>query len=220
VPTVRTKLACAILAICAFAFAASSAQAEFYVPPSNSAVNQYTQNEPSAGGDKTGRKEAVKPAEALGEKNAKKLEEKGAAGRAAAELAANTDPRNPEDATTTEVETAPVEEAPEEAAAPAKKHHKKQKAKQPPKQAKHHAHKKKGGEGGAAPSEGGGKPPAAKPSGPGPSGASATGEVVSHATGLSGGTLGIFLPLVIVAAIAGSVLFVLRGRRHDGQPVA
>jgi hypothetical protein len=216
---VKTTSVCAILAFCAaFAISASSARAEFYVPPSNSAVNQYTQNEPSAGGDRAARKKPVVPAEALGDKNAKKLEKQGAAGKAAAELAADTDPRSVE-AETSAPEPTPIE-GPEATNSDAGNHpqahqQKRKKAKAPTKNAHDQGHPQK-----AAPPLGGGDQPPAAAAAPGSSGASASGEVVSHATGLSGADLGVFLPLVIIAAIAGAIAFVLRNRRHNGRSVA
>jgi hypothetical protein len=70
----------------------ASALAEYYVPPGNSAANQYTETLPSAGGDSKGKDKGVTPAQALGAKNAHKLEAQGPAGKAAAELAAETAP--------------------------------------------------------------------------------------------------------------------------------
>jgi hypothetical protein len=72
----------------------SSALAEYYVPPGNSAANQYTETLPSAGGDSAGKGKGkgVTVAQALGAENAHKLEAQGPAGKAAAELAAETAP--------------------------------------------------------------------------------------------------------------------------------
>lgn len=70
----------------------AAAAAEYYVPPGNSAANQYTETLPSAGGDSAGKKEKVTPADAIGAANAKRLEQHGPAGKAAAELAAETAP--------------------------------------------------------------------------------------------------------------------------------
>jgi hypothetical protein len=66
-------------------------------PPANSAVNQYTETFPSAGGPKISNAvrdgERRSPRQALGAENAKRLQERGPAGRAAAMLAAATTPR-------------------------------------------------------------------------------------------------------------------------------
>jgi hypothetical protein len=65
------------------------AGAEYYVPPGNSAANQYTETLPSAGGDSGGKKkDKATPAATLGAGNAKKLEDQGPSGKAAAQLPA------------------------------------------------------------------------------------------------------------------------------------
>jgi len=68
------------------------ALAEYYVPPSNSAANQYTESFPGAGGESGGKRKGVTPADTLGAGNAKRLEEQDPAGKAAAEVAAQTAP--------------------------------------------------------------------------------------------------------------------------------
>jgi hypothetical protein len=190
--------ACALLAACLLVCSTAAARAEYYVPPSNSAVNQYTQSIPSAGGDKSGEGKGVTAAEAIGAGNAKKLHKEGPDGSAAAQLAAETAP-------------APIGAASEEAPSSksAGKH----------KKAKHHAKKppKNGGEKESKPAGNGGGSRSGPSNGAGSSasaqGASAGGELVSQATGLSGGTLGIFLPLVIVAALIWAGAYLLRRRR-------
>ena len=63
------------------------------VPPGNSAVNQYTETYPSAGGGAVATDKGTRsPAEALGARNAQRLEAMGSEGRAAAALAAATAP--------------------------------------------------------------------------------------------------------------------------------
>ena len=79
-------------AIAALLALPGTAFAEYYVPPGNSAANQYTETLPSAGGDSAGKKKKVTPADAIGAANAKKLEQHGPTGKAAAELAAETAP--------------------------------------------------------------------------------------------------------------------------------
>ena len=216
-PNLRTTFACAILATCILGSSATAARAEYYVPPGNSAVNQYTQNEPSAGGEKGQREKPVVAAEALGGKNAKKLEEKGSAGKAAAELSAATDPR-PLEPEASEPKIASEEEVEESTSPPSADRTKKHKQKKPAKSAHHYKQKQKNL---TQPTTGGngGQPPRTESHEPEPGGASASGELIAHATGLSGGTLGIFLPLVILAAIAAAIAFVWRNRRNDGQPL-
>ncbi len=189
--------ACALLTACLLVCSTAAARAEYYVPPSNSAVNQYTQTIPSAGGDKSGEGKGVTAAEAIGAGNTKKLHKQGPDGAAAAELAAETAP-------------APVESAPSEESTPAPaKHHAK------PSGHHHKKPKKNSGSKEPKPASGGGAPsgPTGGAGSAGAQGASASGEIVSQATGLSGGTLGLFLPLVIVAAVVWSGVYLWRRRR-------
>jgi hypothetical protein len=168
----------------------SSALAEYYVPPGNSAANQYTESLPSAGGESTGKgsggTSAPKPAKSLGARNAHRLEAQGPAGKAAAEVAAETAPP-------ASLETAG-------SAAHAQGH-------------------------GGTQHQGSGKPSQGQPAGAGgestgeaihvnqPSGSSAVGEVVAQATGsASDGNLGLWLPIVILATVAGSIAYRLRPR--------
>src|SRR5262245_36327335 len=74
---------------------AAPAAAEEVVPPGNSAVNQYTEPFPTAGGNRdanTHRGRDLNPGKVIGEKNAKALDEQGETGRETAELAAETAP--------------------------------------------------------------------------------------------------------------------------------
>jgi hypothetical protein len=73
----------------------SAALAEYYVPPGNSAANQYTEAFPTAGGESGGNPGnggKATPAGTLGARNANRLDEQGAAGAAAARVAAETAP--------------------------------------------------------------------------------------------------------------------------------
>jgi hypothetical protein len=168
----------------------ASALAEYYVPPGNSAANQYTESLPSAGGEKGGRSGGgtSSPSKSLGSKNAQRLEAQGPAGEAAAEVAALTAP--------------PATLVAADGGGQAK------------------------GQGGTGSrSQGGKQGPAQKQSsGPAqpiekshvnqPSGSSGIGEVVAQASGASdGGNLGLWLPLVIVATIAGTIGYRLRQRQ-------
>jgi hypothetical protein len=189
------------IAIALIAAAPAAAEEEVVVPPENSAVNQYTEAFPTAGGDRDadkhrGRK--AKPAKVIGSKNAKRLDEQGADGRATAELAAETAPN-------VIVEETSTDDGEEEGtAAPA-------------------------GNGGGT-SGGGG--PGSEPAGnggaqgqtPGPSvdsgtsaqvdGSSGLSEVLSRAIGSpSGGGMGLFLPLLILATIVWALIYTTRQRR-------
>ena len=146
----------------------SAAVAQRVVPPGNSAVNQYTETYPMAGGDAAaagGGKRS--PAKALGTRSAQKLDALGPEGRAAATLAAATSParRGPEG-----------------------------------------RQREAGGVSGS---------PAI---GSAPGGSSGLSAVIGQATGSSSsGQLGLLLPLVILAAIIGSVVYLWRRRRTNPQ---
>lgn len=166
------------------------AGAEYYVPPGNSAANQYTETLPSAGGDRGGKnKEKATPAATLGAGNAKKLEDQGPSGKAAAQLAAETAPA-----------PVPLAETPSSGSG---------------------ANGKPAGDGkaGAGPGEGGkpvnggGSSTATTAQVDEPSGSSGLGAVLGQATGSADdGSLGLWLPAAIIAAIAGSVAYLLRSR--------
>jgi hypothetical protein len=190
-----------VLAV-AFAFAALSASAAAapYVPPGNSAANQYTEAVPTAGGPKaTGKGKQGKsksPSKVLGSRNAAKLDAQGAQGRATAELAAATAP------------VAVSESGSGSTQAPRSGN--------------------AGGQGsrGVGPDDGATSPgqtgngasQTGKPWIQNPSGSSGLGEVIGHATGSSSGELGLLLPLLILAVVIWSVAYALRQRR--GHPVA
>jgi hypothetical protein len=72
----------------------AQALAEYYIPPGNSAANQYTEAYPTAGGDSGGKqgKGRATPADTLGTANAKRLESKGQTGAEVAAVAAETAP--------------------------------------------------------------------------------------------------------------------------------
>src|SRR5690349_9461265 len=82
----------AVCAVTAALALPAASPAEYYVPPANSAANQYTESFPGAGGESGGKRKDVTPGTALGAGNAKKLESKGKAGKEAAEVAAETAP--------------------------------------------------------------------------------------------------------------------------------
>lgn len=165
----------------ALALAPAAGAEEPLVPPGNSAVNQYTETFPTAGGDKDFEKGGKRsPDKVLGERNAKRLERQGPEGRAVAEVAAET--------------------APEEGLAPGDDSV---------------TGSVPGGGGNGA--DGGGDRQA--PAGGGaavedPSGSSGIGEVLAQATGSAdSGEMGLWLPLLIIAALVGSLAFLLRRTR-------
>jgi hypothetical protein len=172
----------------------SAASAEFLIPNGNSAVNQYTEGLPTAGGErntKGGDERPVKPAKTLGADNAKKLEEKGAEGMAAAELAAETAPA---DVATIEVEREREDRPPEKKPA------------EPTQQ---------GGDEGGPAQTADPKPPASAAGTA--EGSSGLGEVSSAATGLGDtGGLGLLLPLTLIAALVWAA-FGARRRSRDGE---
>lgn len=191
----RTKLC--LLAIATTALAVPPvAAAEYLVPPGNSAVTQYTESFPTAGGDKNSEKAGEKsptPAQALGERNAKRLEAQGEDGQVVAEVAAATAP-------STEVVTSPPP-------APAPEVEKQTKFKK-------HSRPTQTDSGneadavvvGSAGSSG---------DGGGPSGSSGFSEVLAQATGASSGQMGLLLPLAILGTLAWALAFLWRQRNRS-----
>lgn len=186
----------AILAVSAVTALAlpSAAAAEYYVPPANSAANQYTESFPGAGGESHGKGKNVTPGTALGAGNAEKLEKKGPAGKAAAEMAAETAPPQLVD------HGSGGEDA-----------------------GKTGANGQTGDTKGDDESGSGAPGSNGSPSGGGgnngvaanvqqPQGSSGVGEVLGQATGASEGNLGLWLPLAIVLTLIGSVAYWVRMR--------
>jgi len=78
-----------VFAVVAALLAPATASAAAIVPPGNSAVNQYTQTIPTSRGNKEVRQKGHgSPSQTLGHKAAKKLQKQGKDGTATAELAA------------------------------------------------------------------------------------------------------------------------------------
>jgi hypothetical protein len=182
--TLTTGLA-SLLATTALVAFPTAATAEYLVPPGNSAVNQYTETYPTAGGQKQAGNghhgESRKPAQVLGTHNTRRLDQQGADGRAAAEIAAATAP-------------SPSVAASGEEAQEAERHT-----------------TAGGGSGSSSGGDGGGKAAGQHEAGGGSSG---LGSVISQATGSSSsGELGLRLPLAILAVTAWSVAHLLRQRR-------
>jgi hypothetical protein len=178
------------------------------VPPGNSAANQYTETFPTSKGEEDAqgkKKSGVTPAQVLGAGKAHELEDKGAAGKAVANFAAETSPAVVDTSTSTEGGG---------------------------------GNGKPQNPGGGEKGEGGGKEPGAKeggsqgtggiggggqtPSGgsgagaasAAGSGSSSLGEIASQATGTSSGSLGLWLPLILIAVVIWSAAYVLRNRQQ------
>jgi hypothetical protein len=196
-----TALSTAVIAIFALP---GAALAEYLVPPGNSAVNQYTEAVPTAGGhrnvDKGNDKSQPSPKQVLGAKNTRRLEAQGQQGREAAEVAAATAPSPP-------VETAP--EASEEDSDSAGG-----------------GGKRGNSGGGKAAKDGGASARAEQPTAGSNSfdeeaaaveGSSGLGEILAQATGSSSGEMGLLLPLIILGAAAWALAFFRRQRK---QPTA
>jgi hypothetical protein len=176
----------------------ASAAAEYLVPEGNSAVSQYTEGFPTAGGErKTEGNKPVTAAKALGAANARKLADHGPDGAAVAQIAAETAPP----------EATPVGSAGDGAGQsdrPAGDGGRREPAKVRP------------GQGGSGPKqdEEASVAAAAGNGGDGPGGSSGLGEILGTATGSSSGNLGPLLPLAILAAIAWGFAFLWRQRQH------
>jgi hypothetical protein len=203
------------IALAAVAPAAAQESEEELVPPDNSAVNQYTETFPTAGGDKDlnkGNKGGkASPNRVLGSRNAQRLEQHGKAGRETAKLAAETAPQVDGTSTSTGTEA----ESGSTAAAAGSR----------------------GGGGGNAGGGSGGEPAGSgdgnanragqpvepvEPAGaklvvaPDVEGSSGLSEVLAQATGsTSSGQMGLFLPLLILATLAWAIVFALRRTREE-----
>ncbi len=201
----KTGLALLAAMIAIFAIP-SAAQAEYLVPPGNSAATQYTEAVPTAGGPKASNPskhgQSKSPKQVLGKGNAKKLDAQGPEGHAAAEVAAAT---------------APVAVSGGGAGTPPASGH------ASPRNAANGS-----GPGGGGSNDGGSPSHQASGEAPGsiathdatlaseqiPSGSSGLGEVLGQATGSSSGQLGLLLPLIVLGTIAWSVAYVVRRRRQ------
>jgi len=197
------KTAIAITAACVALSFPALAGAAPYIPPGNSAATQYTETFPSSGGNVEVNGSIAggggSPQKALGKKTAEALDSAGPEGEQVAQLAA---------------EAAPEEAAPGEEASGAGKdsgsHGKKQ-----DQGGNAAGGGKEGGNGGGPSGEGGGnaKPSAGNSGLDATSGESAAGQVASSATLSSSGSMGIFLPLILLAALAWAIFYAWR--RHQ-----
>jgi hypothetical protein len=192
-------LSVALTAILAVLVIPASAPAEYLVPEGNSAVKQYTEGFPTAGGEKKteGNRKPVTVAKAIGAGNAKKLEDHSADGAAAAEVAAETAPAGATPTASSEEAGTGNEGQPGQ--------HGNAGHERPPKAkpAKDGSDSKQDQSGGAAAN-----------GDDGPSGSSGLGEVLAAATGSSSGSLGLLLPLTILAAVAWAIAFLWRQRQR------
>lgn len=180
----------------------ATAGAEYLVPPSNSAATQYTETLPTAGGhgdtEKASKGRKRSPAEVLGARDAKKLDQQGQSGQEVAEFTAETAPSE---------ETTPPAPAAGGAGSTVQD-------KSP---------SKRDEDAGAGAGGGKGGPPgpnraAARPEAPGPEGSSGLTEVIAQATGSSSsGQLGLLLPLALIAALAWALAFLWR--QHNRSTV-
>jgi hypothetical protein len=196
----------AISAVAAALALPAASPAEYYVPPANSAANQYTESFPGAGGESGGKRKDVTPGTALGAGNAKKLESKGRAGKEAAEVAAETAPA--------QLATGGTDNGGGKAAEPGDSGQTGEKG--------NGGAEDEGGSGSTGTAGSGGGSPGGKGGGSGtgegggkvqqPKGSSGFGQVLGQATGAGDGNLGLWLPLAIVLTLIGSVAYRVRMR--------
>jgi hypothetical protein len=194
----------AAIAIVAIALPAAAA-AESIVPPENSAATQYTEAIPTGGGQKNasqaGNGKKRSPSAVLGSKKAKKLETQGPQGHAAAQVAAETAP--PVMYATSEAASEPPPTPSTAASTPHPTS----------------SHDEAGSRTGRAMRDGAPhespaavtRPPSLDTSG----GSSGFDEVLGQATGASSnGELGLWLPLLVLAALIWALLYGLRRKRR------
>ncbi|HSS32198.1 MAG TPA: hypothetical protein VLL27_02850 [Solirubrobacterales bacterium] len=199
--TALTALACAL--------PATVAAAEI-VPPGNSAVNQYTETFPTSKGEEKSeleKKTGVKPGDVLGAGKTRKLDEKGAAGKAVAQFTAETAPTSSSDSGSGSGEKTTGGDN------GGGKGQDNGKGKQPN---RGNGEENGGGEQQeSAGSPGGGSTNAGSGSGgSGPSGSSAVGEIASQATGTASDSIGLWLPLILIAVVVWSGFYVWRNRQQ------
>lgn len=177
-----------------------AASAEYLVPPSNSAANQYTETVPTAGGQRDAENRrggrSSTPAEVLGANTARRLGEHGDEGREVADLAAETAPVTEAEPPAEEGSTPPSDEDPSRS---------EDASDQDRDRGDDSAAPGAGGPGRGAPGAAGDAVEVAS------DGSSGLGEVVSEATGLSSSGL---LPLAILATLAWALAFLWRQRQR------
>jgi hypothetical protein len=205
----RKPILIALTALALVASCASSAAAGTLVPPGNSAANQDTETFPTSKGEEDAqhkKKSGVTPADVLGAGKAHKLEDKGATGKAVAEFTAETSPSAVDSSTQEGGETGSAKPG-----KPGKSKGDKNGTGAP-------SGGSEGGSGGAsgAGGGGGGQPPAAGSAAgaASSSGSSGLGEIASQATGTSSGTVGLWLPLILIAVVIWSAAYVWKNRQQ------
>jgi hypothetical protein len=181
-----------LTALAGFALA-SSAKAEYLVPPGNSAVNQYTETIPTAGGRGNVEKshgENRPPEQVIGPRGTEQLREQGQDGRDLTEFVA---------------ETAPATVRADEGADRAERG--RTGSDRPGSDSGRVAGRESGGQSG----------PAGEVDPAGADGSSALAEVAGEATGTSSGQLGLLLPLALMAIAVWALAHRLR-RHRDPVP--
>lgn len=202
-PPKLTLLSITALSILAYCLSGASAYAGELVPPGNSAVNQYTETFPTSEGEEQSsleKKKGVTPGQVLGAGKAHKLEDKGAAGKAVAEFTAETAPSRAAEPGNGESTGGQTGEG--KANGKGKAPHKQ--GGNGPGGGSEEQQESAGGSGGGSASSGSG----------GGSGSSGLGEVVSQATGTSSGSIGLWLPLILIAVVIWSAAYVWRNRQQ------
>lgn len=201
-PPKLVLLALAALAALACAVPATAVAGEI-VPPGNSAVNQYTETFPTSEGEEQSsreKKKGVTPNEVLGAGNTKKLDDQGATGKAVAQFTAETAPTTSADAGGESGGGGGNGKSDGGGKG-------KGKGKQP----------KSGGNGqngGPEEQESSANPGGGSAGGNGPSGSSGFGEVASQATGTASDSVGLWLPLLLIAVVVWSGFYVWRNRQQ------
>jgi hypothetical protein len=204
-----TLLFLTVLAVLACSLPATAVAGEI-VPPGNSAVNQYTETFPTSKGEEQSsleKKKGVTPNEVLGAGNTKKLDDKGATGKAVAQFAAETAP-------TTSTGSGGDESGSTGGGGDGKAGGNGQgNGKKPDTGGNGQGNgggqeqqESSGGAGGGGSSAGSG--------GAGPSGSSAVGEIASQATGTASDSIGLWLPLILIAVVVWSGFYVWRNRQQ------
>jgi hypothetical protein len=222
----KKPLGAAILAVAVvvfFALPGFAAAAGQVVPPGNSAATQYTQAFPTSGGNvavgtsigEPGGGGHKPPAKVIGKKTAQELESQGPEGQAVADLAAESAPTS--GGSESESETSQGSGGAAGGNGSGGGHQGGAK----PAGGSHPAGSNQGG----AKAGGAGSQPTAPANNAGAtagtaaaeaagSGSSGISEVVGQATGASSGQMGVFLPLVLLAALAFALAYAWR-RRHE-----
>jgi hypothetical protein len=201
-PPKLTMLLLTALTVLACALPASIAAAEL-VPPGNSAVNQYTETFPTSKGEeieKGDKKSGATPNQVLGAGKAHKLEDKGTAGKAVADFTAETAPTTSSDSGSGSDENAGNDNGGNKGKGDGK-------GTKP-------ATGDKGGNGNGEQQEGSAGGGGSASTGGGPSGSSGVGEIASQATGTASDSIGLWLPLILIAVVIWSAAYVWRNRQQ------